>query len=66
MSEIAQTIGESLCTALLGFHAFSGCDSVSAFASRGKLSGHKLLAKNLMFQVTFKSLGPDWNVSEDL
>ena len=66
MSEIAQTIGESLCTALLGFHAFSGCDSVSAFASRGKLSGYKLLAKNLMFQETFKSLGQDWNVSEDL
>ena len=26
---------------LIGIHAFTGCDSVSAFASRGKLSAMK-------------------------
>ena len=30
-------LGDAKCKALLGVHAFSGCDTVSAFGGRGKL-----------------------------
>ena len=33
---IASEIGTELCSALPGFHAYSGCDTVSAFGGRGK------------------------------
>ena len=32
----AERLGEEVCAALPGMHAFSGCDSTSAFAHRGK------------------------------
>ena len=33
---IAHDLGEEKCRALLGFHAFTGCDSTSAFYGIGK------------------------------
>jgi hypothetical protein len=36
--KISAALGRSLCAALLGLHAMTGCDSVSAFAGKGKLS----------------------------
>lgn len=40
VSRVVESIGASVCRSLLGFHAFSGCDRVSAFAGRGKVAGH--------------------------
>ena len=34
--EIAKTLGPNKCRALLFFHAFTGCDTVSCFGGRGK------------------------------
>jgi len=34
------------CRALIGMHAYAGCDIVSTFAGRGKLSALKLLSTN--------------------
>lgn len=39
VSHIARTLVPEKCTALLGVHAFTGCDSVSAVSGRGKLDG---------------------------
>ena len=36
---IASVIGTKMCSALHGFHAYSGCDTVSAFVGRGKKKG---------------------------
>ena len=66
VSEIAQTLGDDLCTSTLGLHAYLGCDTVSAFASRGKISGFKLLTKNRNFMETFKALGTHWHLTEEL
>ena len=33
---ISQKYGENICEALLGLHAFTGCESVSAFSEKGK------------------------------
>lgn len=42
-SQLARSHGPDICAALPGFHAFSGCDSVSALGQRGKKVGYKLL-----------------------
>ena len=61
---------EELWDALLGLHAFSGCDSVSAFVRKGKIQPLKCLLKNRNFIPCFMSLGncPDMtdNVMHEL
>ena len=37
VSRIVESVAATVCRSLLGFHAFSGCDTVSAFAGRGKV-----------------------------
>lgn len=43
IGKIANAIGEDVCKALPGLHAFTGCDSVSAFEGIGKVKPLKLL-----------------------
>ena len=45
------------CRALIGMHAFTGCDTVSAFAGKGKAKALKSLLSNKMDQDTFFKLG---------
>ena len=51
--------------ALLGLHAFTGCDTTSAFHGRGKVEAFRLMLKH-DFVSTFKSLGQSWEVSQEL
>ncbi len=55
-----------MCRALPSLHAFTGCDSVSAFAGKGKVSSLKLLIGNTNMQETFKDLGTSWTLPEDM
>ena len=57
ISKLGKALGEGICDSLIGLHAFTGCDTVSAFAGHGKLSALKLLKKNITFQATFSQLG---------
>ncbi|KAL2098309.1 hypothetical protein ACEWY4_007516 [Coilia grayii] len=66
ISKLAQCLGEDLCDALIGMHAFTGCDSTSAFADQGKLKALKLVKGSKTFQDSFKSLGTSWAVSEEV
>ena len=43
IGSIANSLGPEVCKALLGVHAFTGCDSLSAFSGRGKIADFKLL-----------------------
>ena len=43
IGKIASAIGLQVCKALLGLHAFTGCDSVSSFAGIGKVKPLKIL-----------------------
>ena len=42
------------------------CDTVSAFASRGKLSALKLTKRNITYQETFCQVGTSWDVQPQL
>ena len=64
VSDISSNFGESLCSALLGLHAFSGSDTTSAFKGIGKLKPIKLLQKYPEFETPFRKLGESWDISE--
>lgn len=61
ISKVASSLGENVCDSLIGLHAFTGCDTVSAFAGRGKLNALKMVRKNTSWQKNFL---PTWAVME--
>ena len=66
ISKVAATVGMGVCRALVGLHAFTGCDTVSAFAGRGKAKALKLLISHVDHQDTFSRLGQEWELSQKL
>ena len=64
--KVAATVGLDVCRALIGLHAFTGCDTVSAFAGKGKAKALKLLTSNKENQDTFFKLGHEWDLSPEL
>ena len=53
---IARKLGSAKCKALLGFHAFTGCDSVSAFYNISKKRAWLVWEENQKFTVAFQFL----------
>ncbi|KAG1712229.1 Integrin alpha-9 [Nymphon striatum] len=51
---------------LLGVYCFTGCDTVSAFAGKGKLKALKLLQEEREFVAAFSRLGLSWDVDNNL
>ena len=66
ISKLALSLGDSVCDSLIGLHAFTGCDTVSAFASRGKLNALKLMQRDITYQETFSQVGQSWDVQPQL
>ena len=64
LTQLANVLGPEA-TALLGIYAFTGCDSVSSFAGKGKLPALKLMRKDKRFIELFHRLGQDLTVTED-
>ena len=62
----AQISCQEFCRSLIGMHAFTGCDSVSALAGKGKSRALKLLMANSDYIAAFSNLGNTWLVSADL
>ncbi len=46
LSSISQKLGQDASNGLIGAHAFTGCDTVSAFTGHGKATTMKLLTNN--------------------
>ena len=63
---ICKSPKETLLKALIGFHSFTGCDTVSAFAGRGKLKPLMLMMKRQDYVDMFASLGTRTNIDESL
>ena len=49
---IANGVGEKMSQALFGYHAFTGCDSTSAFVRKGKVKPLKTLQRYPRFLKT--------------
>ena len=59
-------LGKEVYEALVGVHAWVGCDSVSSFAGKGKVKALNVIKKNVHFRDTFVLLGQQWYVSDEL
>jgi len=59
LSAIASKIGSSLCKALPGFHAFTGCDYTSFFIRKGKKRPLKIAEENDSFLDAFSALAAE-------
>ena len=66
VSELADDLGASFCQTLLGFYIYTGEDANSAFRGKGKVLPLKKLMKTAKHQDTFKQLGNNWDISDDL
>ena len=65
LSAINAYLGEDVCNALISFHCFTGCDSVSSFHGKSKAKAYKLMVESAEFKATFQQLGDSFTVNED-
>jgi hypothetical protein len=47
-------------------HAYTGCDTVSAFCGKGKVNALKIVKVNKEAQETFMQLGQEWSLTPEL
>lgn len=66
IDKITSTLGDHVCKGVIGLHAYTGCDTVSAFAGKGKVNSVKILKSDKCTQDAFAQLGQNWTLSEDL
>ena len=66
VSKVATTWSPDVCKGLLVMHAFTGCDTISAFAGKGKVGELKLLQKSATTQEMFQALGETWDVQPEM
>jgi len=66
ITKLGQSLGSGIFDSLVGMHAFTSCDSVSAFAGRGKIGTLKLLKSDKIYQEAFSELEFSWNASAEL
>ena len=64
--KILTNFGAANCRALIGMNAFTGCDTMTAFAGKGKTSSLRLMINNLEVQDTFIQLGQTCDISVEL
>ena len=55
---------EIIIQSIIGFHAFTGCDTTSAFWRKEKVRPLHLMLKNPEFMMTFAELGNNWEIDE--
>ncbi|KAJ8389319.1 hypothetical protein AAFF_G00121840 [Aldrovandia affinis] len=66
ITKLCQALGDCVCNAVIGMYAYTGCDTLSAFAGRGKLRALKLIMRSEHFQEVFRKLGQSGELSMDL
>ena len=66
IGEVSNNLGEELCAALPGLHAFTGCNTTSAFVGKGKKKGLDLLEKSQTAPAAMQKLGETFEVSDSL
>ena len=62
VGKVANTAGPGVCRNFIGMHAFTGCDSVSSFAGKGKAQALKLVMTDSESRNTCTKLGLSWDL----
>ena len=66
ITALGKQYSAKFCKALLALHAFTGCDSTSAFKGKGKVKAIKIILKDEQILDALASVGNDWRVSQDI
>ena len=66
ITDLAKANSPDYCTSLMALHAYSGCDTTSAFKGIGKVKPIKILEKTLKYKTTLSRLGEEWHVTSDV
>jgi len=67
IAKVVQSTGHEVSEALIALHAFTGCDTVSSFAGKGKIGALKILKSDYgTYSRGFRELGQTWAVTNDL
>ena len=66
ISRLSNHYSRNVCNALLGLHALTGRDTVSAFKGKGKVRPMKQLLKSPDFCDVLSKLGEQWELTEEL
>ena len=65
ITAIAKDLGPDISTALPALHAFTGCDTTSAFVRKGKITPLRILKNNPRYTPSFTSLGTSSDLTDD-
>ena len=57
LSRLAHALGTEICNSLPGYHAFTGCDTTSAFYGKGKKRSFEILIKDCTIQAGMAEQG---------
>ena len=60
ISGVVAAVRGELSKCLIGMHAFTDCDTVSAFAGKGNITALQLVMQHTSYQEMFKQLGMEW------
>jgi hypothetical protein len=63
---MAAAMGERLANTMIGFHAFTGCDTTSAFYGKGKVRPFEIMLKSERIRCAISQLGEEWNVPDQV
>ena len=66
IGRIRAEVGDDISKALLGLHAFTGCDNTSAFMRKGKVRPFRIMQGNERYINAFKKLGETEDVPGDV
>ena len=66
ITNVAASLGPEVCKGVLGMHALTEGDTVSAFAGKGKAQELKILKKNKKGQEALTELEKDWDLPPEL
>ena len=66
INNILDKLGKEFSKCLVGFHAFTGCDTTSSFIRKGKVRPFKLLQSTSSFWHAFQNLGDSQIVTNSL
>ncbi|XP_061913285.1 uncharacterized protein LOC133656293 isoform X2 [Entelurus aequoreus] len=64
VAKVAAALGNSVCSALIGIHTFTGCDSTSAFHGKGKRKTFSLACQKDEYLTAFSNLGSSFNLDQ--
>lgn len=63
LHSVAAKLGADVCSALVGLHAFTGCDSTSCFVGKGKKAAFSLMSTP-RFRSAMAELGKEWQPTD--